>query len=607
MKNRFFAYRSFWPELDTVRRFRDAGVNTLTFFPANTTNSLGEPYSKYQSNWLWFDTYDFTPVRQQIEDLLSANPDARLICMLDLNTPHWFVRKCAAEHIDSYDSLSCAIASPRWRMETEKYLKAILAYYEQNYSERILSYVLACGTTDEWMDSSDGIANREKNKAYSGIIPPRESLFRGSFNGFWRDPEKDREALKYWRFTGNLIASTIVHFAELVKNTVKRQFDLGVFYGYILELQGRRLVRCGHLAYEKVLSADAIDYFISPASYADRRIGGGCGFMIPEVTMCRFKKGYLQECDHRTHTYNRNLTPHVTVRYEPWPNARADKAGMRRAMVMSLINHTSLWWFDMWGGFYDDKTALENIALMHRLWEQCADKTYPMTAEIVMIVDPDSALYLNDECEDADIDKGLFIPIRTALSRIGTPFEIMSFGDISAVNDFARYKFVIFAGLFEVTPERKKILHEYVLKNDRVILWTDMTGVSDGNSASLTNMRNICGFDGQEEHNYRKMEGWTSVHVADAYTLKPAYLKKLAEQAGVNIICNDEVPVYANQRFVAVHTAKGGKRKLFLDKNVRKVVELFSNTVVAENCREFTYMFQEPETALFDLMPEVQG
>ena len=40
---RYFAYRSFWPELETMKKFREAGVNTICFFAANTVNSLGEP------------------------------------------------------------------------------------------------------------------------------------------------------------------------------------------------------------------------------------------------------------------------------------------------------------------------------------------------------------------------------------------------------------------------------------------------------------------------------------------------------------------------------------------------------------------------------------
>ena len=47
----FFAYRSFWPEHETMKRFAAAGVHTYCVFPSSTTNSLGEPYSKYPNVW----------------------------------------------------------------------------------------------------------------------------------------------------------------------------------------------------------------------------------------------------------------------------------------------------------------------------------------------------------------------------------------------------------------------------------------------------------------------------------------------------------------------------------------------------------------------------
>ncbi len=36
-----FSYRSLWPEFEAMRQFKDAGVNTVCIFAANTDNSLG--------------------------------------------------------------------------------------------------------------------------------------------------------------------------------------------------------------------------------------------------------------------------------------------------------------------------------------------------------------------------------------------------------------------------------------------------------------------------------------------------------------------------------------------------------------------------------------
>ena len=145
---RFFAYRSFWPELETVRRFGEIGIDTVAVFPSNTRNSLGEPYSKYPPNWLWFDAYDFGPVKRQFDDLLSANPNAEFLVMLDLNSPLWLTRQLYAVNGDSYANLSEAISMPRWQEATGAYCDAIIDFLEARYGDRIRAYIPACGSTD---------------------------------------------------------------------------------------------------------------------------------------------------------------------------------------------------------------------------------------------------------------------------------------------------------------------------------------------------------------------------------------------------------------------------------------------------------------------------
>ncbi|MBR4221068.1 MAG: hypothetical protein IKR81_07935, partial [Victivallales bacterium] len=72
----FFAYRSFNKELDTVRRFYEAGIRQFCVFPSNTTNSLGQNYSEYPFNWYFFNEYEFEHVDKQIQDVIDVAPDA---------------------------------------------------------------------------------------------------------------------------------------------------------------------------------------------------------------------------------------------------------------------------------------------------------------------------------------------------------------------------------------------------------------------------------------------------------------------------------------------------------------------------------------------------
>src|SRR5690606_13419610 len=58
-KNIYYAYRSFWPELEMTEKFKNFGVNTRCFFASNTINSIGFEYCKYPLIWEGIGKYNF--------------------------------------------------------------------------------------------------------------------------------------------------------------------------------------------------------------------------------------------------------------------------------------------------------------------------------------------------------------------------------------------------------------------------------------------------------------------------------------------------------------------------------------------------------------------
>ena len=497
---RFFAYRSFWPELETVRRFGEIGINTVAVFPSNTCNSLGEPYSKYPPNWLWFDTYDFEPVKRQFDDLLSANPNAEFLVMLDLNSPLWLTRQLYAVNGDSYANLSEAVSIPRWREATGTYCDARVDFLEEHYGSRIRAYIPACGSTDEWMDLCDGGAGKYKSERYrawcreKGLpvpddVPARSRRGRFGFENVLRDPATDAESIRYWRFTSSLVCDTIREFADRVRKRCGREIELGVFYGYILELGGD-WVKKGHLAYQELLASGSIDFLISPGTYEHRKIGDGGGFMVPMGTVRRFGRNYLHECDQRTHCFNPNLSRAVRLKFQHWQDEAEDIAGMRREMALSLIHHTSLWWFDMWGGYYQSPAVFDNLARMKELWDRYSGDDSPGRAEIALVVDPDGAALVNDEAAGAD---RFHRDLCHLLNRVGAPFEAVSFDDLLEPGAAEKYKFLVFASIFELSEERLRRYREWIAGGGRTILWLYAAGISDGIQIQLERNRELAG------------------------------------------------------------------------------------------------------------------
>ena len=612
---RFFAYRSFWPELETVRRFGEIGINTVAVFPSNTWNSLGEPYSKYPPNWLWFDTYDFEPVKRQFDDLLSANPNAEFLVMLDLNSPLWLTRQLYAVNGDSYANLSEAVSIPRWREATGTYCDALVDFLEEHYGSRIRAYIPACGSTDEWMDLCDGGAGkytseryrawcREKGLPVPDDVPARSRRSRFGFENVLRDPATDAESIRYWRFTSSLVCDTIREFADRVRKRCGREIELGVFYGYILELGGD-WVKKGHLAYQELLASGSIDFLISPGTYEHRKIGDGGGFMVPMGTVRRFGRNYLHECDQRTHCFNPNLSRAVRLEFQHWQDEAEDIAGMRRDMALSLIPHTSLWWFDMWGGYYQSPAVFDNLARMKELWDRYSGDDSPGRAEIALVVDPDGAALVNDEAAGAD---RFHRDLCHLLNRVGAPFEAVSFDDLLEPGAAEKYKFLVFASIFELSEERLRRYRERIAGGGRTILWLYAAGISDGIQIQLERNRELAGVPfGTPGLSLTEYDSHRTLYLCSPEELTEPLLRQAVRDAGVHIWTEEEAPVFANARLAAFHTARGGERSLMFPAEVAAVTELFSGRRFELRNHCLAYPFDTPDTVLFELHADSSG
>ncbi|MGN1064696.1 MAG: hypothetical protein ACI4QC_04740, partial [Thermoguttaceae bacterium] len=503
--NVYFAYRSFWPEHETMKRFAAVGVHTFCVFPSNTENSLGEPYSKYPRIWRYPDTYDWDSLYRQFDEIIAFDPDAEFLCMVDLNSPIWLARMLGMNGDGSFDSfidLSSCLSSPEWRRQTEKYLVDFLAQTEERYGDRIKAYILACGQTDEWMDYSAERTSRAKTAAYkrwteaNGLEPlawPDFAAFdSAAFENRVRDPQKEKPVLQATQFEQELIADSILSFAKLAKEKTGRAKEIGVFFGYILELAHWRANGCGHLAYEKVAASDDVDFFISPGTYAERLIGGGSGSMAPNETLLLANKRRLHETDHRTTGYNCALNEFVSIApISRWQSEAEDVAGLRRELCFALTDRASIWFFDMWGGSFTTDAAIENVAVMKRVWDANVGRQGKSAAEVLLVADPQTAARVNGREPKSAL---VYTAIRNRLDHIGAPFAVCSFNDLPKM-DLSNVKLAILPGSFYLPPERVAMLRETLLNGERTVLWVGPAGIDDGNALDPARVRETTGVE----------------------------------------------------------------------------------------------------------------
>ncbi len=605
---RWFGFNTYAPNAKTLRQFTEAGVNTVVCFPANVLASTGEPYNNaYPPIWKGPGNYDFDCLDRQVTDKLAVNPKAKFIFFIDLNTPTWWCRIRGTS--DSFNELGRVAANKVWRRETREYLQAVLRHLESRHGDVIIGYFLACGKTIEWQDFNKGEANSNRRAAWREWmiehgqpdpvdIPPtsvREHVSHGAF----RDPVDDALAIQYWRFSHELIADTILYFAAATQEVIEHRVPLGLCYGYIMEHGRNRLLYEGHLDFDRVYASPDLDWFISPGSYHDRQIGGASGFMVPIRSIQHHGKGFLMSMDHRTPTARSvsSLGRAIPGHESGFTDEASCIAGLRREFSLRLVSGISTYWFDLFGRWFEGEAIFESITQMRVMWEKQARPREKSVAEVAVLVDAESMYYLDGH---ADFYNDLLYKQRYGLYRMGTPYDLFSFGDLATL-DMSRYKLIFLPNLFVVDAKRRALLREKICTGGKTVLWGYSPGIIADGKYDPRHVEKLTGLPWEaKELTSRGMDGWRSVY-SPRPNVPAGVLRKLAREAGVHIYCEAEEPLYANDRLIALHTIEGGSRTIVLPKKCRRVTELFSGRVVGENTHQFEDTLTPPCTVLYQV------
>lgn len=353
------------------------------------------------------------------------------------------------------------------------------------------------------------------------------------------------------------------------------------------------------MGFEKVLRSPHIDFFLAPGTYFDRQLGGASGFMTCLASIRHHNKGFVHEVDHRTHT-----AKSVTLLGRPVPghesgfaDEEATIAGLRREFSLALIHGTAMWWFDMFGQWYDSPRVQDAIGNMAELWERYSVVPWESVAEVAVFVDSESFFYLDG---NALFLNDLLYKQRFGLARMGAPYEFYALSDLPSV-DLSRYKMIILPNLFVVDAAKRQLLKSRVCTDGRTVVWVYAPGIISEGRYDPNAVESLTGIPlNTAEVTVRNFETWRSVFVPKP-NMSAGTLRELARQAGVHIYCDQDEVLYVNDRFVALHTAKPGRKSIRFPRRLGTIRELFTNTVMAANSDEVVVDCPNPTTLLFHL------
>ena len=562
-------YMTYLPERGCYEAFARAGYRLFSLPVFFAGKSFSTPKSVRPFGKGIFDRRDrpdFGIFDDLVRRVLSAAPDARLLPRVNVSLPDWWL----ADHPDCADATGAheSLFSAEAAQASADLLRQFIAHVNESpYAGQVIGYHLAGGNTEEWFhfDRELPLCAAAKNgfqRYLAAHAPeldaygsPDLSLLRGA------GPFHGSEPLSlYLAYVSEAVTEHIGCLARAAKEASYGKAVVGVFYGYSLEVTSPLF---GTHALTRLLSCGDIDFVCSPNSYIGCR-DPGCDWteMYPAASVRLHGKLCFQECDIRTH-----LTKPLAVcapEYDPeyalnapiWnglPDKKAALHQIRKSFCRQLIGGNAFWWFDMWGGWYDDDEIMAEMAAYRRICGEalrCEDRS--SVSEIAVFTDETAYRYMT-ECalRNAAFDQ------RKALGLLGAPFDIYDVADFSAV--YMRYKVVVI-----LAGKETDTLRDAVLSCEKT------------HTPYLVNSE-------------RKP------------TFSVGELREFCRHHGVHIYCDSNDIVYVNTHYCAVCAVSGGVRELRFKKDVT-LAQLLGGTQTFRG-RTVRFDMDAQETVLFRIDP----
>lgn len=577
---------------ETLEFMSGLGLDAVVVSPMNVENYAGQPYSDYPPIWCWDNGYDFDSLDRQFSDVLAHSHDARIITVVDLNTPRWLSRRL---ELDSFEDLSDLVQEPNWHQTTMNYLRAFVSYCEQKYPDLVIGYIPACGATLEWIDHRSLTPGRLKSLNYAAYcrehgwperpIPTFDRTAR-STHGHVRDPQAEADVIQFQRYVNAVEADFAIEVNRELRRLIRPDKLVGSFFGYLHGMDSN-----GHLDALRVFDTAPPDFVIGASCNCDHTSGSAGSTTALRHTLERRGIRFMHEIDRLTDTSPDRISPFIRCVgpfWRRWETPEAAAAGLRRESAMALICNNAMWYFNIWGHSYHSPAVRAALADSARIWHEHAGRSGGSAAEILLVFDIESNFHVNtvDVPDWPRFQNLLGHELRFALSQSRYAADSAEWSDLEHI-DLSQYRMIIFQNPTVLTAGRRQFLEEKVLTGGRLIVWGLPPGVIRDN-----------------RHTGQPAEfapgDYTAITPADPAELTPERLRELAAAAGVHEYAPGCAAWASGEYLMITRSApESGLVEITLRSPATAVTELFSNREIPVDGAKFTDMFAADDTRLY--------
>lgn len=508
------AYMTYLTKNADYKSFSRSGFETYCIsvaaseFPINEETGLAKGFTP--QTWLEDGEYDFSSLDLDIRKLIADtdNRDVKIILRINLNMPGWWRRRFPRE-LTLYDDGTTrmqSISSMQWLEDGERYLSALKAHLDNSgFSKNVIAWQPAAMHTEEWIapvrrsvteDYSEPaqLAFLAYCKRKYGDVRALDSAWGVDYDSFEsvRIPDKEARlvggeyAKDYYEYKNDAYSEAAERFCAYIKKIFDGDIFVGCFGGYV----GQLTREYGHCSFSKLLKSENIDFFASPFAYTDGRANAVDWFYHSAIESTRLAgKLWFIEADVRT-----NRTK-LLSECAPWlfdepvdyygapvwrgPDELNSQWNILRSFSKVFISRNAFWWFDMWGGWYDDKKIADLIEKTYALYEKESGVQVESKSRIAVLLDEKSSFNVSDET----YWYGVYGQI-VSLGFSGAPYDLLLLQALK-VQTLEKYDAVI---LLAPSPTSENVVFVESLRErgKTVLVSGDEKGVFSGKEKAYT-------------------------------------------------------------------------------------------------------------------------
>lgn len=345
----------------------------------------------------------------------------------------------------------------------------------------------------EWWEHIRGVRVRPltyaEQQQYSGNVKTYLNINNGT----------EQQILDQNLFLMEIQNDNMLYWGRIVDDVHEGKKLISCFNGYLFAGTGAHDISRQHSAFAEMLRDGTYDFFVSPAVYSERELGGSDSYMGAQDTVQAYGKLVVIEEDHRTPLI-RNFGG------VSWDAADDFSVGatrtteeflrqLKKNTANAMISGNGMWMFDMQGGWFDDDQFYQLAQEIKNEWDMSQYLEKDITSEVAYYISDKAAPYFTLDYQNYSaqiLNFGGQRIQRRELQRIGDSYDVYLISSL-VDNKVENHKINLIFSPYQLTDEEKQAIDRNLKKNGNIILWIYACGVSDGKTNDIAHTEELTG------------------------------------------------------------------------------------------------------------------